>query len=225
MDRPNRRTARGILALITGALLAMTLSGCFMVSVLDGRSPFDDPFGASYADISAGIPVLQQALDGIETGPDWELVAGRASDNCEGACLLRLRAQIKPSSTFAAAEADLLLTEGSFTKERTQYVDVDVPTEVWKKTSRVAISTAEQLGLNVTVEGEYADTVEIQDHRVLIAPRECAAVREAFGVPGDVRPTSDPQSRFRVSTAMQDTSCSVLFFFSEHADLAEGRGL
>ncbi|MFJ2618590.1 hypothetical protein [Glutamicibacter sp. NPDC087344] len=55
-------------ALLTAVAAMLTLSGCFVVPLADGRSPFDDPNGASFADISNALPEIQTALTEANPG-------------------------------------------------------------------------------------------------------------------------------------------------------------
>lgn len=227
MNRSKKFTARGIFALITGTLLATTLSGCFVTPLADGRSPFDDPFDASNADINAGIPVLQQALDGIETGPDWELVAGRASDNCEGACSLRLRAQIIPSDALVdRIREELLAADAPADGYEPRHTVVEIPDDLWRNVAGTSIRTAEQLGLDVTVDNANAELGVVRGEERMLSPTECDVVQRHLGSFGEHRWIYDEERRFRVDgSAIQGASCEVDFYSSEHAGLAEEFGL
>lgn len=94
-----RRVIRGALAAALAGLVAVTLSGCFMIPLIDGRSPFDDPFGSSKSDIEKAVPPIQAAIDesGVADGGVWRIVAERGSDNCEGPCKLRVDVSVEPA--------------------------------------------------------------------------------------------------------------------------------
>lgn len=94
-----RRVIRGALAAALAGLVAVNLSGCFMIPLIDGRSPFDDPFGSSKSDIEKAVPPIQAAIDesGVADGGVWRIVAERGSDNCEGPCKLRVDVSVEPA--------------------------------------------------------------------------------------------------------------------------------
>ncbi|GAA5202618.1 hypothetical protein [Microbacterium jejuense] len=95
------RVLRAVMAPAAAAVATVALAGCFMIPLADGRSPFDDPFGPSFTEVRAQLPALQEALDEALTGDDWAAQAVVASDNCEGACNLRLGIDLAPSSASA----------------------------------------------------------------------------------------------------------------------------
>ncbi|MDR6689871.1 hypothetical protein J2X55_000770 [Microbacterium sp. 1154] len=110
-----RTAVRGALAWALVGVMAAALSGCFMIPLVDGRSPFDDPFGSSKSDIEKAIPPIQAALDasGADDGGLWRVVAEEGSDNCEGACQLRVEVSIEPadeSGTTSIVSEDVLRT-------------------------------------------------------------------------------------------------------------------
>lgn len=98
MPTRGRAPIRGALAAVLAATIAVVLSGCFMIPLVDGRSPFDDPFGSSESDIEKAIPPIQAALDESGAGGDrWHLVAESASENCEGPCNLYVAVRVEPA--------------------------------------------------------------------------------------------------------------------------------
>lgn len=98
MPTRGRAPIRGALTAVLAATIAVVLSGCFMIPLVDGRSPFDDPFGSSESDIEKAISPIQAALDESGAGGDrWHLVAESASENCEGPCNLYVAVRVKPA--------------------------------------------------------------------------------------------------------------------------------
>lgn len=99
MMRGTRTAIRGAVAAALAGVVAVALSGCFVIPLVDGRSPFDDPFGSSKSDIEKAIPPIQAAIDdsGAADGGGWRVVAEQGSDNCEGPCQLRVDVSIAPA--------------------------------------------------------------------------------------------------------------------------------
>ena len=81
------RTARRFTALAGALALSLSLSGCFLISVGDGRSPFDDPFGPSSKSVERVLPGIADALKSVDSG-EYRLELQEGSDNCEGPCNL-----------------------------------------------------------------------------------------------------------------------------------------
>jgi len=109
MTGTRRRSAwRTIGLTLVGLACILPLTGCFVIPLVDNRSPFDDPFGASRADIANALPVVQEALDQVGTQDGlWRYDAERGQDNCEGACDLRVEVRIVPvGDPSAYPEAD-----------------------------------------------------------------------------------------------------------------------
>ncbi len=91
-------------ALLTAVAAMLTLSGCFVVPLADGRSPFDDPNGASFADINNALPEIQTALtEANPGGTDWEIENYQGSENCEGPCNLHVVVSINPVADFSTS--------------------------------------------------------------------------------------------------------------------------
>lgn len=103
---PMKTRIRAAVATALVVALSLALSGCLMIPLLDDRSPFDDPFGATNAQIRKALPLLQETLDQVDVGPDYKLVAGRKSDECEGDCYLRLLVRIEAAEHLVASEAE-----------------------------------------------------------------------------------------------------------------------
>lgn len=118
-----------------------------MIPLLDDRSPF----GATNAQIRKALPLLQETLDQVDVGPDYKLVAGRKSDECEGDCYLRLLVRIEAAEHLVASEAERLAGENPELAVpalwKTVYLDLDLPDDVCRTASRTGITAAEALGL------------------------------------------------------------------------------
>lgn|GEM_PF-3579899 len=141
--RGTRPAIRGALAAALAGLVALTLSGCFVIPLADGRSPFDDPFGSSKSDIESAIPPIQAAIDdsGAADGGVWRIVAERGSDNCEGPCQLRVDVSIAP-----AEPSDLDATPGYAVSE-----------DVLRAVLIAVIPVAEQKRVDVSVVSGYGE--------------------------------------------------------------------
>ncbi len=81
------RKARRLAALAGSLALSISLSGCFLIPLGDGRSPFDDPFGPSSGSVERVIPGIADALKSVDSGI-YRLEVQEGSDNCEGPCKL-----------------------------------------------------------------------------------------------------------------------------------------
>lgn len=124
-------------AVAVALLAALTLSGCFIIPLADGRSPFDDPSGASYSDIEDALPDIQHALDDIDTHDGaWLLQAETGVDrSCEGACNLHVWVTIAPDDDLD---------------------DPTVPEEVLRDVLVAVVPAAEQHRVDVRVSGGLA---------------------------------------------------------------------
>ncbi|MFF2270945.1 hypothetical protein ACFVTX_01635 [Agromyces sp. NPDC058136] len=158
---PARAVLRGTGALTLAAATAMLLSGCFVIPLADGRSPFDDPFGSTNRDIDTAIPAVQAALDEVDTvGGAWEYHAWSGSENCEGACQLHVRVDIVPvpdPADFERVEPnpDELFPE---TELRESF---EVPAEVLHDVLVAAVPAAEQHRVNVRVQASWGERIEL----------------------------------------------------------------
>jgi len=140
---PQRSMKRVVAALLVGIVCTLPLAGCFVIPLIDDRSPFDDPFGSSTKDIANALPFVQEALDQVDTQDGlWRYDAERGQDNCEGACDLRVEVSIVPSGDLSA------------------YPDVDqesdpavivVPEQVLRAVLVAAVPAAEQQRVDVRV--------------------------------------------------------------------------
>jgi len=139
MPTRGRAPIRGALAAVLAATIAVVLSGCFMIPLVDGRSPFDDPFGSSESDIEKAIPPIQAALDesGADAGGLWRVVAEKGSDDCEGACQLRVEVSIAPADESGMTSI--------------------VSEEVLRTVLVTAVPIAEQHHVDLSVAPGYAD--------------------------------------------------------------------
>lgn len=141
-----------VLGSIVGAtILAMLLSGCFVIPLIDNRSPFDDPGGSSNADIEAALPSIQEALQTADTdGDDWEFEAYAGSENCSGPCKLHVVAAISPAGSTSM-----------------------VPAEILRTVIAAVVPAAEEAGVNITIQSSYSENGLRSDF--------AAAVEEIFG--------------------------------------------
>lgn len=86
-----RRTKPTLIAAMLLTAL-VTLTGRFVIPLADVRSPFDDPSGESQQEIAEAVPVVQAALDTIDTHEGaWTFKAQASHESsCEGACNLHV---------------------------------------------------------------------------------------------------------------------------------------
>lgn len=158
---PARTVRQGVGALTLAAATAMLLSGCFVIPLADGRSPFDDPFGSTNRDIDTAIPVVQAALDEVDTvGGAWEYRAWSGSENCEGACQLHVRVDILPVPDPADFERVEPNPDELF-PETERHESFEVPAEVLHDVLVAAVPAAEQHRVNVRVEAGWGDRIEL----------------------------------------------------------------
>ncbi|RED00081.1 hypothetical protein DEU35_1061 [Microbacterium sp. AG157] len=153
-----RAPIKGAFAAVLAVTIAVILSGCFMIPLVDGRSPFDDPFGSSERDIENAISPIQAALDDSGAGGDrWHLVAESASENCEGPCNLYVAVRVEP-------------------------VNVDdpdrwVPEEVLRETLIAVVPVAERQRVDVAVVSGYRKN----EYGGLVSAELSTAVESLFG--------------------------------------------
>lgn len=104
-----RRSRRATTALVVGMICTLPLTGCFVIPLIDDRSPFDDPFGTSTTEVANALPVVQEALEQVDTQDGlWRYEALRGQENCEGACDLHVEVRVVPAGILSAyPEADL----------------------------------------------------------------------------------------------------------------------
>ncbi|MEV8241938.1 hypothetical protein AB0O90_16965 [Microbacterium testaceum] len=147
-----RRVIRGVLAAALAGLVTVTLSGCFMIPLIDGRSPFDDPFGSSKNDIEKAIPPIQAAIDesGVADGGVWRIVAERGSDNCEGPCKLRVDVSVEPADV-----ADLDTTDRP--DLNSWYPNYAVSEEMLRAVLVAVIPVAERNRVDVSIVPGYGE--------------------------------------------------------------------
>ncbi len=148
----SRSAIRGALTAALAGLVAVTLSGCFVIPLVDGRSPFDDPFGSSKSDIESAIPPIQAAIDasGAADGGMWRIVAERGSDNCEGPCKLRVDVTIGPADMTgqdAVDRPDLY----------NRYPTYAVPEDILRQVLVAAVPVAEENRVDVSVVPGYGE--------------------------------------------------------------------
>lgn len=140
---PRRFARRVVTALLVGIVCTLPLAGCFVIPLIDDRSPFDDPFGSRTEDIANALPVVQEALDQVDTqGGLWRYDAERGEDNCEGACDLRVEVSIVPSDDLSAY---------SDVDQESDPAVIVVPEEVLRAVLVAAVPAAEQQRVDVRV--------------------------------------------------------------------------
>ncbi len=92
----------GLAAIVAMGMLVLT--GCFVLPLADGRSPFDAG-GPSFDQVEAQEGPIQAVVDEALQGTGWAATVSTAQDNCEGPCNLRLGIDITPeAATIEAAE-------------------------------------------------------------------------------------------------------------------------
>lgn len=144
------RRGVGLAAMVAAGMLALT--GCFVVPVADGRSPFDDPGGASFDQVEAQVSPVQTLVDEALQSTGWAATVSTAQDNCEGPCNLRLGIDIVPEVQAIEAAERLGLEEnrgGSFV--------IPLPPDKLKALMEKVLPAASAAKLDVSFIGECAD--------------------------------------------------------------------
>lgn len=165
----NMKAKTKIAAVITTATaLSFMLTSCAIIPVMDGRSPFDSPFGVSQKQIKNAIPPLQEKLDKVDQEFDkdeqWDIIAEKKAGNCEGECKLELRISIKPSEKQLNAimqdpnwemealdESELSL----YKKEYSYDLKVSFPVEFEEALDKIAIETEAKTKIPTRTLGSY----------------------------------------------------------------------
>lgn len=144
------RSRRALAAAALTVLAALVLTACFVVPLSDGRSPFDDPNGTSFAELEEAVPLVQAAVDttaAAEAG--WGFRVTGESENCEGACNLHVLVEIlPPSNADEFAQAD----PATFSNPTQQ-----VPADVLAQTLVAAADAGESASVNVRVSASWSD--------------------------------------------------------------------
>lgn len=144
------------IAVCAGAMiLATALAGCFVIPLVDNRSPFDSPSNASNAEINDALSAITPALQSVDTHQGaWSITAYRGADNCEGACNLRVEVEIAPADV--SSMEPLAPTEGS-TDTTLRYA---VPEDVLRQTLVTVVPIGEEKKVDVRVVSGYAEEGE-----------------------------------------------------------------
>lgn len=223
------RTTAGASVLTMSLLVGLT--GCFMIPLADGRSPFDDPFGVSNSQLAAAVPEVSAALDGIDTDHGWELSATGAASNCEGDCKLHLSVKISPKTEFvveqiteALARDEVAGTPGaSFEHDDNQPASLilEVPDELWLEAATAAVTVAERHRIDVSLISYFSGTVEIAGEKYQASPNECPAVWSALRNIDPQPGTVEAEEKYEVLGEREGNSCSVQFFSRKARGLAE----
>lgn len=179
--------------------VSLTLSGCFMIPVMDGRSPFDDPFGTSRQDLKRAIPVIEAALKDLDDSEeDWLLDASPGeSFSCEGACQLRVDVTISP----AREDQDLV-----------------VPPKVLWEVLRAAVPAAEAERVDLNVYGWYSERGELGGDYTSERAEMADAVDTLFG---DLGPDPVQSRGFKV----EYKPASVIVYTKDYRDVLTLMGL
>ncbi len=164
------RSAGSVLAI---AVMTFLLSGCFVIPLLDDRSPFDDPFGASTREVDAAAPQVQSALDGVDPrGGAWSFEAEPWADRtCEGRCHLHVRVTIRPVQFDLddLTDADRAVT---------------VPADVLRDVLTAVVPVGEETSVDIRVRGDEGIEVPADVSAYLTFPPIAdlgPAVTELFG--------------------------------------------
>lgn len=216
--RPRTTACAAALALA----LLVGLTGCFVIPLADGRSPFDDPFGVSNSQLAAAVPEVSAALEAIDAGPNWELSATGAASNCEGDCKLHLNVNIAPKSEFileqvtrALARDEAAGTPGaSFDHPDNQpaRLSLVVPEKLWFDVATAAVTVAERHRIDISLISYTSETVEIAGEKYQASPNECLAVWSALGGIDSQPGTAAAEQKYEVMGERDGNSCSVNFF-------------
>ena len=225
----------GAVALTVAALTALT--GCFMVPVLDGRSPFDKPFGVRSGQLRAAVPQLQAALDTVDSGPDWSLIARGTASNCEGDCDLRLLVEFLPADSLLADEAARILAEEADDAEDDPFselappsterrsVDLSIPDELWLAAANAALPAAEGVRIDVSLISRSPGDLILQKQTFTAQSNTCAP---AWGHLGDsATPPGSPEAEklYTIRGERSDSHCITRFHTGKNRGLAETLGL
>lgn len=214
-----RRGVRRLVATVaTATAIVVATSGCFVIPLADGRSPFDNPFGPSNKDIAEGLPVLQAALDVSFPTAQWQTTVERHADNCEGACNLKLVANLTPTQTYAEATAERVRANGPSANEEIidhhtwQEVAIPVPEDVFKAAARTVIETADRLDIPTMLDTHRNRDTASEDAGHVI-PELCTTIETHFATLGSFPSMrnadgqfvgySDPEARFFISWECQ----------------------
>ena len=179
--------ARSITGIAVVVVCAVALSGCFVIPLTDGRSPFDDPFGASHRDIESLYPAVQEQLDKIDTGGEWLLTPYTEYDTCEGICNLRLGISLMPTEQLRLKVKQAGAAEPPDDEEF--YVEpVPVPTDLLVQTLESAVPIAVDAGVDITVQGGYnfglEDDFDVQGNVTEAAQSILGTTEERVAVDG-----------------------------------------
>jgi hypothetical protein len=163
---------RAVGAVTTIAAAAVALTGCFMIPLADGRSPFDDPFGPSFRQVRAHLPALQDALDEALPDGDWVAVASVASHNCEGACALHLGVDLSPAPAPAEAAVAAAPDEAA-----TGWIGLAVPSQTLAAILAAGAPVAADAKLDLTVTAQCLTEPVLDAAGAEVTP--CADITDA----------------------------------------------
>lgn len=152
------RRAAAIAALATGCALALT--GCFVIPLADGRSPFDDPQNPSFRDVAVQRQPVRDAIEGILPSEDWDVEVTTLTDNCEGPCNLSLGIEITPSASVAAA------TRESGTPDARGRIPVSLPADRLTAVVKAVVPIVAGARLRFSVEGMCVHGEAVHDDSV-----------------------------------------------------------
>lgn len=139
-----RASIRAVVAALVVAATTFLVSGCAVVPLLDGRSPFDSPFNPSYAQIRTMLPLVQSAVDEVGSAhPAWKVTASGSAHDCEGPCNLHVQV------TIVVADASSLTPIDASSLRYDAPPTYAVPEEVLRDTVLAAIPVAEKLKVDV----------------------------------------------------------------------------
>lgn len=170
----------GFLILVTAC--TVMLSGCFIIPLADGRSPFDDPGGPSFARVASQHAPVQAALDeAIPDGWTAEVVTGH--DNCEGACLLRLEVQLTPDLALGTDPA----TDPSPSTQYRDSVSVPFPAAALRSAVQATVPLAASAKLDIAFIPRCAEGTVIDDDGadVSVCAEIAPSARTVFGLDED----------------------------------------
>ena len=173
-------TSRSVRVAAGALLLALPilLSGCFVIPLADGRSPFDDPFGPSIGDVEKTLPAIREALEGIDA-EGLAMTAEVGSDDCEGACNVSPEVWIRDAdeaARLAEIESDETTPDLAVPAETiAEVLDAVIPL-VGEMPLRLSAGLGAQLDAYTEVLGDL--DVEGYDG-LFIAPDELDAAQQA----------------------------------------------
>ncbi|MDQ1130572.1 hypothetical protein [Microbacterium sp. SORGH_AS_0888] len=156
-ERTRRLVA--VAAVATGC--ALMLTGCFVIPLADGRSPFDGPGNPSFRDIADQYEPVTAAVEGVLPSDQWVIEPTTLTDNCEGPCNLSLGVEVRPSASVVAA----VLASGELSGPSGRFA-VPLSTDQLVAVVKAVVPVAAAARLRFSVEGGCVYGEDVYDDSV-----------------------------------------------------------